>query len=504
MWSRAWTLAAWLIGCAIAMVAAWRLVPVASAQLVAPFDLISEGPHLCTVQSIQRGYDIYARRSYLDLPFWMTPYTPLYHAIVAALPQQAHNPFFTGRVVAAVCMALAAASLIAVAGRHAGALAVAALGIFFLIHSVTGNTAYLRSDSMALCFSVWAVVITSRASSRRALLAAGALCALAVAAKQAMFSATLACGLYLLFANRRGLVPFVAAGAVVAAVLGVVATLVWGTDFWLTVTVPLTDYPRSWTGFDVHWSMMFAQPIFRGLLATAAVAIGATAARRDRAAVATPLLPYMLVSWAVQTSVMTGIGAENHNLIEPILATLLWLVGIERARRVGWLQVAVLAGLLACVVRELGNRDPSTYSYTNPTKTVFYVAARDDVNARMRELGIDGGLMLNLKNSQVPHDYAGRFVINDLWMYVTVLWDTRPETVDRLVDAIRREEFDGIFVTATIYPALAAREVGNYPWARIVHAVFDHYAIVFHGSAVNLLTRRSGPPGRAFPAEPPR
>jgi hypothetical protein len=291
---------------------------------------------------------------------------------------------------------------------------------------------------------------------------------------------------------------------VVAAVLGVVATLVWGTDFWLTVTIPLSDYPRSWIGFDEHWSMMFAQPIFVGLLATAMITMIAAVVRRDRAAVATPLFSYVVASWAVQTSVMTGVGAENHNLIEPVLATLLWIVAAERARAVAWPQAAVLAGLFVCVVLELRNTDASTYSYTNPTTTVFYVADREDVNARMRDLGIAGGRMLNFKNSQVPHDYAGVFVINDVWMYVTVLWETRPETVDRLVDAIQREEFDGVFVSPYIDAAVAAQEIGAYPWARIVHELFDHYTLAFHGPQVNLLTRRFRPPRRTVGGEPRR
>ena len=52
----------------LAGVMLWRLVPVCRHQLAAPFDLISEGPHLCTVQAIERGFDIYARESFLDLP----------------------------------------------------------------------------------------------------------------------------------------------------------------------------------------------------------------------------------------------------------------------------------------------------------------------------------------------------------------------------------------------------------------------------------------------------
>ena len=105
--------------------------------------------------------------------------------------------------------------------------------------------------------------------------------------------------------------------------------------------------------------------------------------------------------------------------------------------------------------------------------------------------GLDHGMMLNLKNSQVVHDYAGEFVVNDVWMYITVLWNTRPETVDRLIAAIEAERFDGIFVSSGV--VTAEHDVGNAPWPRIVHAVFAHYKVRLRGAEVNVLTRQSGP-----------
>ncbi len=66
------------------------------------------------------------------------------------LPQDPGNVFFTGRLVAACFMVLAAATLLVVAEHGHRATAVLALGVFFLVHAVTGNMAYLRSDGMAL------------------------------------------------------------------------------------------------------------------------------------------------------------------------------------------------------------------------------------------------------------------------------------------------------------------------------------------------------------------
>jgi hypothetical protein len=96
--------------------------------------------------------------------------------------------------------------------------------------------------------------------------------------------------------------------------------------------------------------------------------------------------------------------------------------------------------------------------------------------------------MLNLKNSQVVHDFPGDMTVNDVWMYVTVLWNSRPETVDRLIGAIDAERFDAIFVSPGVVSA--AHDPGQGPWARIIRAVFAHYAVAYHGEEVNVLTRR--------------
>jgi hypothetical protein len=374
---RIWSSSMWAFAGALLAVSLWRLVPVCRDQLAAPFDLISEGPHTCTVKAIRAGYDIYGRQSFLDLPFFMTPYTPLYHVVVAALPQDPANPFFTGRLVAMLFMIAAAASLLVVAGRGHRAMAAIAIAVFFLIHSVTGNTAYLRSDSMALCFSVWAVVLAARARSTRAVVATGILCALAVAAKQSFLAAPVVCFLYFVLRSRKDAAVLAVAGATSGAALALAAWAYWGTDFWIAVTIPMTDYPRDIESFFHHWHMMFAQPVFLVLIAAAVVVTLAAMIGDRRGLFTTPFFPYLIITWAFQTWVMTGIGAENHNLIEPVLATLLWIVVGPRTMqetlgtRAAW--SVGLAVLALAVARELRNVNPSSYSYTSPEKTARYV-----------------------------------------------------------------------------------------------------------------------------------
>jgi nitroreductase len=238
--------------------------------------------------------------------------------------------------------------------------------------------------------------------------------------------------------------------------------------------------------------MMLAQPLVRFMFGAALVATVVAFARHGWGVFATPYLPYVIVSWALQTAVMTGVGAENHNLIEPMLATLLWIVVATQDEaaplRIGWLYATALGALAVCATLELRNPDVKLWSYTDRARTERYVRERAAAQAALRSLGIEHGRMLNLKNSQIPHDFAGDMVLNDVWMYITVLWNSRPETVDRLVAAIGAERFDVVIVSPGVTTADPNRS--DSPWARISHAVFAHYQLAYHGGEVNLLTRR--------------
>ena len=133
--------------------------------------------------------------------------------------------------------------------------------------------------------------MASRARSTRAVFATGVLCALAVAAKQSLLAAPLACFIYFVLRSRRQAGVLVLAGVAMGGVLALAASAYWGRDFWLAVTIPMTDYPRDIESFFLHWRMMFEQPVFLFLVGVAFV-VTATAAARDRRAVfATPFFP---------------------------------------------------------------------------------------------------------------------------------------------------------------------------------------------------------------------
>jgi len=486
----------WLFAGVLAACSLSRVAAVSWDQLAAPFDLISEGPHMTTVKAFREGYNIYDPASFLDVPFFMTPYTPLYHAVVAALPQRSSNPFFTGRLVALAFMAGSAASLFAVARRRAHVpLALIAVAVFFLMRPVTGNTAYLRSDSTALFFSVWGVVCAARVSSRsRSVIVPALLCTAGFAAKQSFVAAGGACFVYFLLRERQRAAVFLAAASACAGVLALAAWWYWGDGFWLAVTIPMTDYPRDWDSFVVHWHLMLQQPVFVLLVIVAAGVLVSVIYEAPGLVSGSPYFAYAVFAWAAQTWVLTGIGAENHNLIEPVLATLLWMIAIRSEMKVDsgldWRHATILGALAVCTAGELLYARRPDYSYTTSAKTEKYVRDRAQITAALRALGLEHGRMLNLKNSQVTHDFDGQMNVNDPWMYITVLWQSRPETAARLLRAIEGQYFDAVLVAPGLTSARG--QTLDNATQHIIRTVFQHYELKVRGGEVNVLTRIGG------------
>ena len=333
------------------------------------------------------------------------------------------------------------------------------------------------------------------------MVAAGVLAALAVAGKQSFLAAGVACVLHVALHRPRDLPAFLAAGAAVGPGLGAAATAWFGRDFWFAVTIPLTDYPRDVESYWVHWQMMVAQPLVRFVFAAAASrrsprSCGAAGASRiwRRPTSSTPPSP-----GRCRTRSVTGVGAENHNLIEPMLATL----ALDRRRGASSTRRGPLPDRLASTPpasprsppprsSRSGAADPSLYSTPTRARTERYVtSAPRPTAARWSAPGSRTAACWNLKNSQVPHDFAGDFTLNDVWMYVTVSGTRGPRSVDRLVQAIDRRTFDAILdltgrgdrrstTSATAVVAHHPRRLRNY-------------ASRTTASEVNVLTRRASP-----------
>ncbi|MBI3770587.1 MAG: hypothetical protein HY271_19125 [Deltaproteobacteria bacterium] len=490
--TRSSQVALWLAALTLLSASLVRIVGVASDQLVAPFDLVSEGPHMSAVKAIRAGVNIYDPASVFDLPLHVTPYTPLYHVLVALLPAQPGNPFFTGRVVALVFMVGSAAGLFAVVRRRDYApLAVLGVALFFLIRAVTANTAFLRCDSMALFFSVWAVIAATRnRAGRNGVVLPALLCVAAIAAKQSYLAAGGACFLHFLQQGWRRAGAFLIAAAAFAAVLALAASIYWGNGFWTCIALPITDYPRDMEGFAVHWRQMVHEPVFLVILVAAA---GLFVTALDLAPVtlvwASPYFHYLTLSLIAQSFALTGVGAWTHNLIEPVLAMLLWIAVASQelggAMRLDWRRAAVLAVIAGCVALELRSADRMEYSFTTMDQSAQYVFERARIARAMGALGLEHGRILNLKSCQAAHDFDGEIVLNDPWMYYMVLLLTRPATAARLVKAIEERSFDAILVPANLVSA--EQQPGDNPVQVVFRKAFTYYRIAIRGQRLNVL-----------------
>src|SRR6185436_19396618 len=94
------------LGWVLLALAGARFAVVVAGQLAWPLDLEFETLQLRTVRVIESGRNLYGAETYADLPFVFSVYTPLYHLLVAALPEVAGRPFLVGRLVALGAMLL--------------------------------------------------------------------------------------------------------------------------------------------------------------------------------------------------------------------------------------------------------------------------------------------------------------------------------------------------------------------------------------------------------------
>jgi len=92
----------WVEACAwgLLALALGRLAVVVTGQLTFPLDLEFETLQLRTVRVIESGANPYGPETYASLPYVFSVYTPLYHLLVAALPEVAGRPFLVGRLLA--------------------------------------------------------------------------------------------------------------------------------------------------------------------------------------------------------------------------------------------------------------------------------------------------------------------------------------------------------------------------------------------------------------------
>ncbi len=457
----------------VAGLAAWRAVPVSRDQLAAPFDIQYETPNLRTIELVRAGRSPYAPEVYAQPPFWITLYTPLYHGVVASLPADASNPYFTGRAVGLACTLIAALAM-AWAGRASPWSALLLVGAFFLVRPVTQNAALLKNDTLGLACSMLAVLAAWRAPRSTIWLAVSAtLSVLAIASKQSFLAAPAAITAFLCLRDRRSSLVFAGiAGAIGLAALAT-ARLTWGPGFTFSVFRALQN-PMLWRQFSEQWSPMLRQPVFLALCALCAVGLVCALVRERRAAFASsPFALYVLTSSAVLLATVGKLGSNANYFLEPSLAACAWLAWSARGHFETALRgMAICAGALAlCAASALEVRiaQRPEYSVAGHVAKELFHDSLEDLAAKIRAQPVPTPRILNLTYAGLAYPLPGEILISDPFLYF-LLWNSHKLSSQPVTELLRRRAVDGVLVPPGLRPG-----AGPMPQPELFQALFAGY-----------------------------
>jgi len=467
-----------LLGWVLLALTGARFAVVVAGQLACPLDLEFETLQLRTVRVIESGANLYGAETYADLPFVFSVYTPLYHLLVAALPEAPGRPFLTGRIVSLAAMLLVGVSLFLVDGRRTRAgLAACACGWFLLLWPVAGHSAYMRHESLALLFTAAAMLLLARPGARAAL-GAAACCVLALFVKQSYLAAPLAGLVFLpLAGRRRDALVFGGALAGLGATAGAAATLLWGEGFWFCTVAGTVD---AWSGrqFLLALRSLLIQPAFVALLALAA-AVAAGLARRGGLLSSLRESPYpafALASTALLLATVGKVGSHTLYAFEPILALLMALVH-ELRHSAPRPAIAAVAGaaLLAIAAHDVARTAElrTALKWPDPSSTVGRDYA-DGARAALAQRGLEHPLALNLGPLRTVGAITDEYCVNDALLYDR-LFRTGRVSPEPLIEAIRHGVFDVVLLAAK-QPVPPPADASD-PMSRVVAAVCDSYRL---------------------------
>jgi hypothetical protein len=473
----------------IAIISLSRLFCAARDHLVAPFDVVFETPHICTIKAIQKGHNIYDPAMYKKLPFILTIYTPAYHYLVAWLPQHPNNQFFTGRIVAGFFMILASLSLFfPYKPRENVAASILAIGCFFLIREVVSHAMFMRNDSMALFFSAAAVVWAEKADKTPwKIVLVSLLCVVAFSSKQSFVAATGTCFFYFLTKKRQAALIFGASSLFLLTIFGLFAQFYWGEGFWFSVLVAPRN-PLSWQRFVHNWDNMLRQPFFCLLLfSTIAASTYFVATKKWEIIKESPFFFYFLFSALVLIMTLGKVGANVNYFFEPILAGLLLLVFLIKKlppEKTSNAFHVFLCLLCIVVILEFAFAKRSDYSFTTRAQTMQSINKISKVKNEIRELHPVNGKILSLVWPGLILELQEEPVMNDLFLY-SILWNTGVLSVEPLMNEIIDQYFDIIVLPKDQYLVLRDKYLGNVlqtPYEYMIGTVLAGYQLKKEGT----------------------
>jgi len=452
-----------------------RLANVTYRQLLCPYDLLYESPALSTMHVIRAGMNPYAPSTYAQPPFVITLYTPLYHYLVAALPQWPGNPWLVGRLVTLIATALAAALLVVIGYRRVPWLvSLALLAIYLAFWPVSPNAVFLKNDSLALLLGGAAVVLLYRGAGRRwAMILAGVLCVMAVAAKQSYIASTLACLVYLLLSNRRMLGWFAISATVAGLAFLLIITLVWGNGFWFS-TIGALRHPISFSWGSDQFIRLFQQPLSWAALSLPLVLLWRMARSQPASRlIESPFLIYLGCALLIVLLTIWNTGSGSNYFMEPLLAAFMWIVYAlgsldfpNATDRTTW---AALIVLVACCAAEPLVAQQTDYTFADDQKANVARALNPLLRQDVRALGYTDPLILNLTSHVFTYVLGGRPVLSDPYGYL-LMWSGGTLDLNPMLQSITDHTYDIIVLPSTWLDAPVLPPVEYRITAAILHA----------------------------------
>lgn len=370
--------------------------------------------------------------------FGGTRYMPVPIALHGGLGLLVGDYLVAGKLIAYALMATLLVVVLVVLRRERCPLPVAALLSTTLLVTGTGIIAgtWIRHDTLPVVLQLVAVVLIVRSTGRNALIAAGVLCALALAAKVSALWAPLAIGLWLLFRQRSRLPIFAAAFlASAVALLGTLEAITRGRMTENVLGLGLSG-SRGLESFDFEQSrlrLIFGEGLGAArLLIGLALVVVAVAMWRRR------LTLYQLAlvaSLPILAVVLADRGTSYNQLLDLQVLSIVvlgasWPTLAPRVRT--GLVVAVLATAVVSSVENVAPVEAARALVDTDASRRPEVARRLD--PRMRILS---------ENPYVPISLGQRPVVLDAFM----LWNVArryPKARDDLVRRLDDREFDAV------------------------------------------------------------
>jgi hypothetical protein len=508
LWMRAYFRTA-ILGILIlaAIVTSVRFFKVAYYHLKAPHDICLETHNLASIKSIKAGANIYSRHFYGDLPFIITIYNPLFHFLVASLPESNSNPFFTGRLISLISTLLTALLLFLPGGTRRHPMTAFLFVILFLLLRLTVlHAAYLRSDTLAMFFSGVGIVLLERVQPKRSSLVLIAfICFLAFLSKQNFMAASITCCLFQLSRNRKDGTFFIMLLGAMYSGFAVFAQSFWGSGYWFSVFLALMRTPASLTQSLSLWKSMFADPSFALLTVITVLNISyAIVKHKSHFVKESPYPLFLFFSFLASSLSAAKLGSSENCFLEVVLAALLWNVYSSKAlapELLGNLAkfgttfvVLILASIEVTVTK------PNLYSFADGGTIAFREKAYEIAKKEIKELNPVNDHFVCLNSYAALYKLQSTGYLNDPLNY-WLMWENNILDVSSFVRAIEQRKFSIILVVSPENPYQIPAMTGFSPGAvldRINKALSEHYELRKRGVFIYLKPHKGSgnPKGR--------